>query len=125
MAEVSQQSGSDATAIRPFQVKVPEAELAELRRRILATRYPARETVAGDSQGVQLATIQKLAHYWATEYDWRRVEARLSSFPHWITEVDGLDIHFTCGRSMRMPCRSSLRMDGPAQSSSSSRSSSH
>ena len=99
MAEVAQQSGSDATAIRPFQVNVPGAELAELRRRILGTRYPARETVADDSQGVQLATIQKLAHYWATEYDWRRVEARLSSFPHWITEVDGLDIHFIHVRS--------------------------
>ena len=81
-------------AIRPFQVDVPESELAELRRRILATRYPERETVKDDTQGVQLATIQKLARYWATEYDWRKVEARLKALPHFITEIDGLDIHF-------------------------------
>jgi pimeloyl-ACP methyl ester carboxylesterase len=90
---------ADKTVIRPFQIKVPETDLAELRRRIKATRWPERETVADDTQGVQLATIQKLAHYWATEYDWRKVEARLSSYQHFITEVDGLDIHFIHVRS--------------------------
>jgi pimeloyl-ACP methyl ester carboxylesterase len=90
---------ADKTAIRPFQIKVPETDLTELRRRIKATRYPERETVADDTQGVQLATIQKLARYWATEYDWRKVEARLSSYQHFITEVDGLDIHFIHVRS--------------------------
>ncbi len=86
-------------AIRPFQVDVPDSELAELRRRILATRYPERETVTDDTQGVQLATIQKLARYWATEYDWHKVEARLKALPHFITEIDGLDIHFIHVRS--------------------------
>jgi pimeloyl-ACP methyl ester carboxylesterase len=90
---------ADKTAIRPFQIKVPETDLTELRRRIKAARWPERETVADDTQGVQLATIQKLAHYWATEYDWRKVEARLSSYQHFITEVDGLDIHFIHVRS--------------------------
>jgi pimeloyl-ACP methyl ester carboxylesterase len=86
-------------AIRPFSFRATDENLADLRRRIIATRYPDRETVADDSQGVQLATIQKLAQYWATEYDWRKVEARLSSFPHFITEVDGLDLHFIHVRS--------------------------
>ena len=85
---------ADRNAIRPFQVNVRDADLTDLRRRIEATRWPEREPVADASQGVQLATIQKLARYWATEYDWRKVEARLSSFPQFITEVDGLDIHF-------------------------------
>jgi pimeloyl-ACP methyl ester carboxylesterase len=89
----------DKNAIRPFRVNVRDADLTELRRRIEATRWPERETVADASQGVQLATIQKLARYWATEYDWRKVEARLSSFPQFITEVDGLDIHFIHVRS--------------------------
>ena len=87
------------TAIRPFQVKVPEAELTELRRRINATKWPERETVTDSSQGVQLATMQKLASYWGTEYDWRRCEAQLSALPHFITEIDGLDIHFIHVRS--------------------------
>jgi pimeloyl-ACP methyl ester carboxylesterase len=93
----TQAAGKDA--IRPFTVNIPEAELTELRRRILATRYPERETVTDDTQGVQLATIQKLARYWATEYDWRKVEARLKALPHFITEIDGLDIHFIHVRS--------------------------
>jgi pimeloyl-ACP methyl ester carboxylesterase len=87
------------TAIRPFRVSVPEAELTELRRRINATRWPERETVADQSQGVQLATMQKLARYWATDYDWRKVEAELNSLPQFITEIDGLDIHFIHVRS--------------------------
>jgi pimeloyl-ACP methyl ester carboxylesterase len=90
---------ADRKAIRPFQVNVRDADLTELRRRIEATRWPERETVADATQGVQLATIQKLARYWATEHDWRKVEARLSSFPQFITEVDGLDIHFIHVRS--------------------------
>jgi pimeloyl-ACP methyl ester carboxylesterase len=89
----------EATAIRPFQVNVPEAELSELRRRVKATRLPERETVSDFSQGVPLATVEKLAHYWATEYDWRKVEARLNAVPNFITEIDGLDIHFIHVRS--------------------------
>jgi pimeloyl-ACP methyl ester carboxylesterase len=90
----------EATAIRPFQaVIVPEAELAELRRRIEATRWPERETVTDASQGVQLATAQALARYWATEYDWRKCEAKLNALPQFITEIDGLDIHFIHARS--------------------------
>jgi pimeloyl-ACP methyl ester carboxylesterase len=90
---------ADRNAIRPFQVNVRDADLTELRRRIEATRWPERETVADDSQGVQLATIQKLARYWATEYDWRKVEAKLKALPNFITEIDGLDIHFIHVRS--------------------------
>jgi pimeloyl-ACP methyl ester carboxylesterase len=89
----------EATAIRPFQVSTPDAELTELRRRITATRFPEKETVADFSQGVPLATTQKLARYWATEYDWRKVEARLNAVPNFITEIDGLDIHFIHVRS--------------------------
>jgi pimeloyl-ACP methyl ester carboxylesterase len=88
-----------ATALRPFTFEFPEAELDALRARIKATRWPEREAVADDTQGVQLATIQQLARYWATEHDWRKVEAKLKSYPHFITEVDGLDIHFMHIRS--------------------------
>jgi pimeloyl-ACP methyl ester carboxylesterase len=90
---------SSNSDIRPFQVNVPEAELVELRRRVSATRFPERETVTDASQGVQLATIQKLARYWATQYDWRKVEARLKALPQFITNIDGLDIHFIHVRS--------------------------
>jgi pimeloyl-ACP methyl ester carboxylesterase len=90
---------SDKTAIRPFRVNVPEAELTELRRRVNATKFPEPETVPDASQGVQLATIQALARYWATEYDWRKVEAKLNSYPQFITEINGLDIHFIHVRS--------------------------
>ena len=86
-------------AIRALDINFPEAELIELRRRINATRWPEQETVTDQSQGVQLATIQKLARYWATEYDWRKVEARLNALPNFITEIDGLDIHFIHVRS--------------------------
>ena len=95
----AQQTGSDKTPIRPFQVDVPESELTELRRRINATRWPERETVTDQSQGVQLATIQKLARYWATDYDWRKCEAKLNALPQFIAEIDGLDIHFIHVRS--------------------------
>lgn len=91
--------GGYKTAIRPFHVNFPEAELTELRRRIKATRWPERETVSDATQGVQLATTQALARYWATDYDWRKVEARLSALPNFVTEIDGLDIHFIHVRS--------------------------
>jgi pimeloyl-ACP methyl ester carboxylesterase len=90
---------ADPNAVRPFQVNVPEADLTELRRRIDATRWPERETVTDHSQGVPLATMQKLARYWATDYDWRKVEARLNAVPNFIIEIDDLDIHFIHVRS--------------------------
>jgi len=99
MSAVEQQTGSENTAIRPFSVNVPEAELTELRKRINATRWPERETVADASQGVQLATTQALARYWATDYDWRKIEAKLNAVPNFITEIDGLAIHFIHVRS--------------------------
>jgi len=87
------------TGIRPFQVDVPGDQLTELRRRINATIWPERETVADTSQGVQLATMQALARYWATDYDWRKIEVKLNALPQFITEIDGLDIHFIHVRS--------------------------
>jgi pimeloyl-ACP methyl ester carboxylesterase len=99
MNAVVKESGADNTAIRPFKNIFPEAELTDLRRRIVATRLPEKEPVDDASQGIQLATIQKLARYWATEYDWRKVEAKLNSYPQFITEIDGLDIHFIHVRS--------------------------
>ena len=94
----NEQAG-DKTAIRPFRVSVPEEELTELRRRIKATRWPERETVTDQSQGVELETAQRLARYWATDYDWRKCEARLNALPNFLTEIDGLDIHFIHARS--------------------------
>jgi pimeloyl-ACP methyl ester carboxylesterase len=99
ITEVSQSAGGDKTAIRPMHVHAPEWQLVDLKRRINATRWPERETVTDASQGVQLATMQKLARYWATEYDWRKVEARLNALPQFVTEIDGLDIHFIHVRS--------------------------
>ncbi len=90
---------TDDISIRPFQFTASEEDLADLRRRILATRWPDKETVADSSQGVQLATMEKLARYWATEYDWRRIEAKLNALPQFITTIDGLDIHFIHVRS--------------------------
>ncbi|MGH9554046.1 MAG: epoxide hydrolase family protein, partial [Terriglobales bacterium] len=97
----TQQGNKQASdnAIRPFHVNVPEAELTELRRRVNATKWPDRETVPDQSQGVQFATIQALARYWGTEYDWRKVEAKLNALPQFITAIDGLDIHFIHVRS--------------------------
>jgi pimeloyl-ACP methyl ester carboxylesterase len=86
-------------AIRPFHIDVPEEVLIDLRRRLAATRWPDRETVGDDAQGVPLATMQNLARYWATDYDWRKVEARLNALPQFMTEIDGLDIHFIHVRS--------------------------
>jgi hypothetical protein len=90
----------DREAIRPFTVPtVPQAALDDLRRRITATRWPEKETISDDSQGVQLATMQKLASYWAKDYDWRKCEAKLKALPHFVTNIDGLDIHFIHVRS--------------------------
>ena len=97
-ARAARQAGEDHP-VRPFTFNAPQAELDELRRRIVATRLPEKETVADQSQGVQLATVQKLARYWATEYDWRKVESKMNSYPQFITEIDGLDIHFIHVRS--------------------------
>jgi len=88
-----------ATVVRPFRVDMPEETLADLRRRIAATRFPHRELVTDRSQGVQLATIQELARYWATDYDWRKAEAKLNALPQFTTEIDGVDVHFIHVRS--------------------------
>ncbi|HEX3232111.1 MAG TPA: epoxide hydrolase N-terminal domain-containing protein, partial [Pyrinomonadaceae bacterium] len=93
------EQAADKTPIRPFQFHFTDAELADLRRRVNATRWPERETVTDASQGVQLATMQKLARYWGTDYDWRKGEAKLKAVPHFVTEIDGLDIHFIHVRS--------------------------
>ena len=99
-ASATQQSSKqDKNAIRPFQVNTPESDLTELRRRINATRWPERETVADASQGVQLATTQALARYWGSDYDWRKCETKLNALPQFITEIDELDIHFIHVRS--------------------------
>ena len=88
-----------ATDIQPFQVEIPEEQIDDLRRRIEAVRWPSRELVGDRSQGVQLATIKALAQYWATDYDWRRCEARLNALPQFTTEIDGVDIHFIHAKS--------------------------
>src|SRR3982751_4159087 len=89
----------NSNAVRPFRVSVSKEQLTDLRRRIKSTKWPTRELVPDASQGVQLATIQKLSKYWASEYDWRKVEAKLNALPNFITEIDGLDIHFIHVRS--------------------------
>jgi len=99
MPEVAEQLAEEPNDIRPFHVSFSDLELAELRKRIKATRWPDRETVADATQGVQLATAQKLARYWATDYDWRKVESRLNALPQFMTKIDGLDIHFIHVRS--------------------------
>jgi len=95
----SSMGSSAGNAVRPFQFRASDDALVDLRRRIAATRWPERETVTDTSQGVQLATMQELARYWATDHDWRKVEARLNALPQFITEIDGLDIHFIHVRS--------------------------
>jgi pimeloyl-ACP methyl ester carboxylesterase len=99
ITDIAHPKGGDKTAIRALRVHVPEAQLAALKRRVKATKWPERETVADASQGVQLVTMQKLARYWTTNYDWRKVEARLNALPQFVTEIDGLDIHFIHVRS--------------------------
>jgi pimeloyl-ACP methyl ester carboxylesterase len=96
---ISTEKSVGTAAVRPFRVEVPEEELVELRRRITATRWPSRELVTDRTQGVQLATVQELARYWANDYDWRRCEARLDALPQFITEIDGVEIHFLHVRS--------------------------
>jgi pimeloyl-ACP methyl ester carboxylesterase len=96
-SSVAERAGS--SAVRPFHVHVPEAKLLEMRKRILATQWPDKETVGDESQGVQLAVMQQLAHHWSEDYDWRRCEARLNALPQFVTEIDGLDIHFIHVRS--------------------------
>jgi pimeloyl-ACP methyl ester carboxylesterase len=97
--ELAGQTGSENTAIRPFVVGFSEGELVELRRRVNATRWPESETVSDDSQGVRLEMMQELARYWGSGYDWRACEARLNALPNFVTEIDGLDIHFIHVRS--------------------------
>src|SRR5262245_57038793 len=87
------------TEIRSFHIGIPQEELDDLRRRVAATRWPEKETVSDQSQGVQLSTMQKLANYWAKDYDWRKCEAKLKALPHFVTNIDGLDIHFIHVRS--------------------------
>src|SRR4051812_24253671 len=99
MQETMTEATTTDVEIRPFHVSIPEEALADLRRRIAATRWPAREVVTDQSQGVQLATVQKLARYWATDYDWRTCEAKLNALPQFITTIDGVDIHFMHVRS--------------------------
>src|ERR1700693_4805415 len=99
MTQTGAIAAADNTAIRPFHVKFPETEVTELRRRINATKWPDRETVTDASQGVQLQTTQKLERYWGTEYDWQKCQARLTALPQFMTNIDGLDIHFIHVRS--------------------------
>jgi pimeloyl-ACP methyl ester carboxylesterase len=99
MLAVHPAAAVESSAVRPFRINVPEEHLVDLRRRVKATRWPDKETVTGQSQGVQLATIQQLARYWATVHDWRKIEAKLNASPQFITEIDGLDIHFIHVRS--------------------------
>ena len=100
-------SPSAETAVRPFHVEIPEADIAELRRRIAATRWPTKELVEDSTQGVQLATLRELARFWTTEYDFGRLAARLNALPQFTTKIDGVDIHFIHVRSAHdnaLPC---------------------
>ena len=90
---------NDDTAIRPFRANAPDADLADLKRRLAVTRWPDNETVADQSQGVQLAKLQELVRYWGTDYDWRKAEAKLNALPQFMTSIDGVDIHFIHVRS--------------------------
>src|SRR5262245_50777181 len=96
---LSEHVAAEGNAMRPFHFSVPEDALVDLRRRIAATQWPDKEIVEDTSQGVQLRTMQQLARYWATEHDWRKVEVKLNALPQFITEIDGLDIHFIHVRS--------------------------
>src|SRR5256714_610581 len=91
---VTSDNPTTPVAIRPFHIDIPDEKLDDLRRRIAATRWPSKELVSDRSQGVQLATVQELARYWATDYDWRKAEAKLNALPQFTTEIDGVDIHF-------------------------------
>src|SRR5215510_14394075 len=93
-AQTGASANLSSETIRPFHVQIPQKQLDDLKRRILATKWPEQEIVKDESQGVQLATMKALAKYWATEYDWRKVEARLNALPQFVTTIDGLEIHF-------------------------------
>jgi pimeloyl-ACP methyl ester carboxylesterase len=99
IVSVSKPADGDKAAIRPLRVRAPDAQLTDLRRRINATRWPERETVADDTQGVPFAMMQEFARHWSTDYDWRKCEAKLNALPNFVTEIDGLDIHFIHVRS--------------------------
>ena len=99
-------------SIRPFQIHVPEDDLVDLRRRIVATRWPDKETVPDQSQGAQLAKLQELVQYWGSGYDWRKVEAKLNALPHFTTKIDGLDIHFIHVRSPHSKALPLIMTDG-------------
>jgi Epoxide hydrolase N terminus len=109
--------------MRLFRVDIPEDQLVDLRRRIATTRWPDRETVTDESQGVQLAALQEIAQYWGKDYDWRKAEAKLNALPQFITEIDGLDIHFIHVRSEHENALPLIVTHGWPGSSSSSRSS--
>ena len=110
-------AAADGNAVRPFKINIPEESLVDLRRRINATNWPERETVTDQSQGVPLATMQELARYWASGYDWRKCEAKLNALPQFMTEIDGLDIHFIHVRSKHQNALPlTLLTDGPARS---------
>src|SRR6202050_2901361 len=96
---VKARAAAESSTIRPFHINFPQEQLVDLHRRVKATRWPDKETIADHSQGVQLATVRHLADYWVTGHDWRKVEARLNALPQFITEIDGLDIHFIHVRS--------------------------
>ncbi len=116
---VAEQTTS-SSAVRPFHVNFSDADLEDMRKRIKATRWPSRETVKDDSQGVPLDVLAGPATYWGTDYDWRKCEAKLNALPQCITEIDGSTfISFTFAPNMKMRCRLSSRTGGPARSSSS------
>ena len=98
-ARAKAEAAPDGTSIRPFRARIPQAALVDLRKRVVATRWPDKETVADQSQGAQLAKLQKLVRYWGTGYDWRKAEAKLNAYPQFVTTIDGLDIHFIHVRS--------------------------
>ena len=98
-AAAADKAKAENGAIRPYDVDIPQEDLDDLRRRIAATRWPSKELVADRSQGVQLATLQALARYWTTDYDWRKCEAKLNALPQFTTEIDGVEIHFIHVRS--------------------------
>src|SRR6185295_16025745 len=99
MTQMEQATTDTATAIRPFRANLPEADVADMRRRLRAARWPDKETVADPSTGVQLAKLQALVQYWGSGYDWRKVEAKLNALPQFMTKIDGVDIHFIHIRS--------------------------
>lgn len=119
-ATTSPPTTAEGASVRPLEISVQKADLVELRRRIAEVRWPSRELVADRSQGVQLATIQELARYWTTEYDWRRCEARLNALPQFKTAINGEDVHFIhcsvqiCRAGRRGLCQDPLSAAAPS-----------